>query len=60
MTPSNLSQFFQNRPALSKAEFAREAGVSVRLIDYILNGKRTLTPATAEKIRPVMVRYGWV
>ena len=59
MTPSNLSQFFANRPALSKAEFAREAGISVRLIDYILNGKRKLTTDTAEKIRPVMVRYGW-
>ena len=59
MTPSNLNQFFTNRPALSKAEFAREAGVSVRLLDYILEGKRNLTPATADKIRPVMVRYGW-
>ena len=59
MTPLNLNQFFANRPALSKSEFAREAGVSVRLLDYILEGKRKLTPATADKIRPVMVRYGW-
>ena len=59
MTPSNLSQFFDNRPALKKVKFAREAGVSVRLLDYILEGKRNLTPATAEKIRPVMARYGW-
>ena len=59
MTPSNLNQFFTKRPALSKSEFAREAGVSVRLLDYTLEGKRKLTPATADKIRPVMVRYGW-
>jgi plasmid maintenance system antidote protein VapI len=59
MTKSELEKFLESRPALSKSAFAREAGISHQLIDYILAGKRNLTDETAAKLLPVMEKYGW-
>ena len=59
MTKKDLKQFLESRPALSKSAFAREAGVSYQMIDYIIGGKRNLTEETAAKLEPVMRKYGW-
>jgi plasmid maintenance system antidote protein VapI len=59
MTKQDIQQFLESRPSLSKVGFCREAGISRQLIDYILNDDRNLTDDTIEKIKPVMLRYGW-
>jgi len=60
MKIETLKQFFAERPQLSAHGFAKESGISPRLLDYILNGDRTLTERTAAKLLPVMVKYGHV
>ena len=59
LTVSDLKDFLKSRSALSVSAFCREAGVSKRLLDYILNGERTLTDETAAKLLPVMKKYGY-
>ena len=58
-TVSDLKKFLESRSALSVSAFCREAGVSKRLLDYILNGERTLTDETIYKLLPVMRKYGY-
>lgn len=59
MTKQDIKQFLEERPSLSKRGLAREADISYQLIDYIIAGKRTLTTETAEKLLPLMQKYGW-
>lgn len=59
MTAEHLKQFFSERPQLSAFGFAKEAGISPRLMLYLLSGERSLTERTASKLLPVMVRYGY-
>lgn len=59
MTKKDIQQFFEERESLSKQGVAREADVSRQLIDYIIAGKRSLTDDTAQKLLPVMRKYGW-
>lgn len=58
-TLSQLLQFFTDRPQLSAYGFARESGISPRLLDYVLKGERSLTEKTVKKILPVMIKYGY-
>ena len=60
MIKTDLQNFLESRPALSKSAFAREAGVSYQMIDYIISGKRNLTKKTSDKLIPIMKKYGWV
>ncbi len=59
MTPAQLLQFFADRPQLSAYGFAKEAGISPRLMDYILKGERSLTERTVKKLLPVVIKYGY-
>lgn len=59
MTPSQLIQFFHDRPQLSAHGFAKEAGISPRLMDYILKGERGLTDKTVKKILTTLIKYGY-
>ena len=59
MTATQLKTFLESRSALSVSAFCREAGVSKRLIDYILSGERSLTDETVSKLLPVMGKYGY-
>ena len=59
MTIEKLKQFFSERPQLSAFGFAKEAGISPRLMDYILKGKRSLTERSIKKLLPVMIKYGY-
>lgn len=54
-----LLEFFKERPQLSAHGFASEAGISPRLMNYILSGERKLTEKTKQKLLPVMVKYGY-
>jgi hypothetical protein len=54
-----LKQFFTDRPQLSAHGFAKESGISPRLLDYILNDEQKLTERTRGKLLPVMVKYGY-
>lgn len=58
MTIENLKQFFSERPQLSAFGFAKESGISPRLLDYILKGERRLTDRTIKKLLPILVKYG--
>lgn len=59
MTLSQLLQFFTDRPHLSAHGFALEAGISPRLMGYILTGERSLTEKTVKKIMPILIKYGY-
>lgn len=59
MTTNQLRQFFEERPQLSAYGFAKESGISPRLMDYILAGERALTEKTKQKILPIMIKYGY-
>ena len=54
-----LSRFFHDRPQLSAHGFAKESGISPRLLDYILNKQRSLTKKTIDKIMPILIKYGY-
>ena len=57
--PKDLERFFDERDCISKRCFAKKAEISYQLIDYIIAGERRLTKETAEKLLPVMQKYGW-
>ena len=59
MTTEKLKQFFSERPQLSAFGFAKESGISPRMMDYMLKGERGLTERTIKKLLPVMVKYGF-
>lgn len=59
MTTNKLLQFFENRPQLSAHGFAKEVGISPRLMAYILKGERPLTEKTVKKILPILIKYGY-
>lgn len=59
MTREQLQQFFHERPQLTAHGFAKEASISPRMMDYLLNSKRNLTKKTADKLLPVMIKYGF-
>jgi len=59
MTKKQIEQFLESRPAISKSAFCREVGISKRYLDYIVEGERPLNDDTADKLLPVMQKYGW-
>ena len=59
MNIKQLEQFFEERPAINKSEFAKECGITRQYLLMILNHQRPLTEQTVEKLLPVMKRYGW-
>ena len=59
ITQDQLLEFFNERPQLSPHGFAKEAGISPRLMDYIIKGERSLTKRTKKIILPFMVKYGY-
>jgi plasmid maintenance system antidote protein VapI len=59
MDVETIKQFLKSHPAINASAFSRETGISKRYLDYILTEERPLTDTTADKLRPVMVKYGW-
>jgi plasmid maintenance system antidote protein VapI len=59
MTPEELSRFFAERPSLSKRGVAREAGISLSLLNYILTGQRNLTEEVSQSLKTVLKKYGY-
>lgn len=59
MTIEQLKQFFSERPQLTAHGTAKEAGISPRLMHYILSRERSLTERTIKKLMPVMIKYGF-
>ena len=59
MTHTQLQNFFKTRPAISKSMVAEESGVSIRQLEYVLAGERTLTERVSNKLLPVLKKYGW-
>lgn len=58
MNQQQLQQFFTERPAISKRAIAREADIAPRTLDYAISDGR-ITEETAQKLKPVMQKYGW-
>jgi len=56
---NQLKAFFASRPSLSKRGVAKEAGISLTLLKYILKGQRSLTKETKNKLYPVLNKYGF-
>lgn len=61
MTKSDIEHFLNARPSISKAGLCREAGITSRYLDMILDddNPRNLTENTERKLKPVMEKYGW-
>lgn len=59
LTQQKLLEFFNERPQLSAHGFAKEAGISPRLMNYILTGGRALTNRTKQKLLPILRKYGY-
>ena len=54
----DLNKFFEDYPAVTKKGVAEEAGVSLRLISYILKGEHRMTEEVRDKLKPVLKKYG--
>jgi plasmid maintenance system antidote protein VapI len=61
MSNTNLTELkeFLDRPGINVAGICKESDVNRRHLDNILSGDRTLTPATKEKLLPVLKEYGF-
>jgi plasmid maintenance system antidote protein VapI len=60
LTKETLKNWLQEHSAISQREMAREAGLHTEAIMHLYNAKnRNLTPAMAEKLLPVLQKYGW-
>lgn len=60
ITNDQLKKFFEDRPALSKEMIAKEAGLGARtLVYYLQDDPRPVTERSAEKLLPVLEKYGW-
>ena len=58
MEKQQLIKFFADRPSLSKRGVCREASVSDTLLDRIMFRGGKLTENVANKLAPVLNRYG--
>jgi predicted transcriptional regulator len=59
MTKKQLEKFFEERKAINRSQFCREAGISRGLLDQIFSGDKQLTQKTIDKILPCMRIYGY-
>lgn len=60
MTNNDLKAFFADRPALSKAKIAEEAGIGRRTLTYYLqHDPKPLTEASEKKLKPILKKYGY-
>jgi hypothetical protein len=58
MTKSELNKFFAERPSVSVAGIAKEAGYSGRYLQMILDGDRPITDSASDKLKPIIKKYG--
>lgn len=59
MTIQHVQKFFRERPQLTAHGFAIEAGISPRLLAYVLKEEKSLTKRTINKLLPIMIKYGY-
>lgn len=64
LTNEKLRQFFAERPSLPARGVSREAGISSSLMSKMLKDEddknfKTLTVKTSEKLKPVLIKYGF-
>jgi hypothetical protein len=58
MNQETLIKFFTERPAVTKAGFAREIGVSMTMLGYYLKGD-PISYKVSDRMRETMRKYGW-
>lgn len=54
-----LINWLKERPCLSLRCLEREAGLPVKTLDHYVSGRRELNEQHQQKLKPVLVRYGW-
>jgi hypothetical protein len=54
-----IQDFLKNRPNISPSALSKEAGFDERYLRLILDGKRNPTVNFVEKLRPVLLKYGF-
>lgn len=59
MTTEKLKEFFKDRPSLAPSAIGKEAGMSSRIIAYVLIGEVNLTSKIEKKLLPVLKKYGY-
>lgn len=59
LTLEQLQKFFEERPSLAPNSIGIEAGYSVGYLNKIMNGDRPLTDSTAQKLLPILIKYGF-
>lgn len=59
LTIEDLKTFFADRPSISPSSFSMEAGFADRHVRQLLSGERRLTDQAADKLLPVMKKYGF-
>ena len=59
LNAESLRRFFDERPAITKTKFAKQANVSYSLLNFILRGQLPLTDETAAKLVPTLTIYGY-
>ncbi|BDD11581.1 hypothetical protein FUAX_40130 (plasmid) [Fulvitalea axinellae] len=60
ITNEKVKAFLRKNKALSLKSLELESGLSQGLLTKVLNGERSLNDQHLEKIRPVMLKYGYV
>lgn len=55
----NLKEFFDERPNLSPSAISQEAGYDARYLRYILSGERNMTSNMINKLKPILLKYGF-
>jgi plasmid maintenance system antidote protein VapI len=59
LTVDKIKAFLAERPLLTQRGLSLEAGISESLLGKILKGDKRLTENVADKLEPVLSRYGF-
>ncbi len=59
MELTDLKKFLAERPAISVNRIEKDSGLAQGYINKMLSGKFGLTQKTADKILPVLKKYGY-
>lgn len=60
MKHSDLLQFFEQNPSIDIEKFAMECGISLFIFLKIISGEKPLFLKEINKIKPVIIKYGWL
>lgn len=59
LTVEQIRAFLAERPLLTQRGLSLEAGISDSLLGKILRGNQGLTQSVSDKLKPILVKYGF-